>query len=630
MAPDFHKQTNNNNHDNNQHNNNYDIIQNNNNSKDCHQTTTKMNKKMKTESSLEPDSRLLYCPLASETLSYIQSMADHPNITVFTNTSYEGLVNVNKKKRDDNDDDNNGQQQQHSAKLCSTTIDSNPNNTNTMNSTKNIFGGGGGIITTQKEEKKKKRVVKQVVSAQTIILAVGYTTHNSGKPWMPIDRTAVTNGATIIHSAELSGSAALLPFNNNNNNNNNNNDTTTITTTSSNNNHNHQQNSNAIGTTYVVGGQKAAIEVLKSMNPSTENNKNNNVVWALRRHGIFLKREVIDEALAVTTTNTDTDDAPTISWIMSRIVRLVPTLIYFGKFQMAESILMALGMGVRVGENANVDADANANEVPSFRGGIVRQEDIDHALKFKQTIITNVGINSKGAVVLKRNRNNNGDDGGNDESSDMVVGPNDRIIFCTGQRTGQSTDDYMNMAVDHSKDGLFVALPYSSQACSAAAYTTKLVLDYLDGNSNSNSNSNGGGGDSLSNSKSTSNSTSSENYSSGKFKASLEKLASHVRQVPSGGSGNSNNEWAKVVVMLSGVGLQFPNQILPSVRGDLAMSPHWTSSKVLGQNLDARATLKEFAKPDYGGLYTMATVGVTLLGFRFAKRRFLELPTFKK
>ena len=456
-------------------------------------------------------------------------------------------------------------------------------------------------------------MVKQVVSAQTIILAVGYTTHNSGKPWMPIDRTAVTNGATIIHSAELSGSAA-----------------TTITTTS-NNNHNHQQNSNAIGTTYVVGGQKAAIEVLKSLNPSTENN-NNNVVWALRRHGIFLKREVIDEALAVTTTNTDTDDAPTISWIMSRIVRLVPTLIYFGKFQMAESILMALGMGVRVGEDANADADANANEVPSFRGGIVRQEDIDHALKFKQTIITNVGINSKGAVVLKRNRNNNGDDGGNDESSDMVVGPNDRIIFCTGQRTGQSTDDYMNMAVDHSKDGLFVALPYSSQACSAAAYTTKLVLDYLDSNSNSNSNSNGGGGDSLSNSnsKSTSNSTSSENYSSGKFKASLEKLASHVRQVPSGGSGNSNNEWAKVVVMLSGVGLQFPNQILPSVRGDLAMSPHWTSSKVLGQNLDARATLKEFAKPDYGGLYTMATVGVTLLGFRFAKRRFLELPTFKK
>ena len=147
LAPDFHKQT-----DNNQHNNsnNYDIIQDNNNSKD-HQTTTKMNKKMKTESSLEPDSRLLYCPLASETLSYIQSMADHPNITVFTNTSYEGLVNVKKKKRDDNDG-----QQQHSAKLCSTTIDSNPNNTDTMNSIKNIFGGGGGGITTTQKKKEEE------------------------------------------------------------------------------------------------------------------------------------------------------------------------------------------------------------------------------------------------------------------------------------------------------------------------------------------------------------------------------------------------------------------------------------------------------------------------------------------
>jgi len=308
-------------------------------------------------------------------------------------------------------------------------------------------------------------------------------------------------------------------------------------------------------------------------------------------------------------------------------------------------------MGVRVGKNDNVkDTDTDTvnannanNNVPSFRGGIVRQEDIDHARKFKQTIITNVGINSKGAVVLKP-QNKNDDDGngiGNDESSDtVVVGPNDRIIFCTGQRTGQNTDEYLNMAVNHSTNGLFVALPYSSQACAAAAYTTKLVLDYLDSNVNVNDNGNENGNNSLTtSSNSTSNNTSNTYYSSGKFKASLEKLASHVQQVPvPGGSGNSgtgsssgsNNEWAKVVVMLSGVGLQFPNQILPSVRGDLALSPHWTSSKVLGKNLDARATLQELAQPDYGGVYTMATVGVTLLGFRFAKRHFLELSRFKK
>jgi thioredoxin reductase len=430
-------------------------------------------------------------------------MADHPNITTFTNTLYEGLGNATK----------NDEEKKHIAKLCS----SNP-------------------------ETPKKRTSSGrswMVPTRTVILAVGYDTHRSGKPWFPIDRTAVTNGAQILHSAELSGASAKL--------------------------------SKKDGTTYIIGGQKAAIEVLKSMEPTEK------VIWALRGHSTFTKREDVDEALI-------TADAP-MPWIVSRtLLRLVPTLTYLGKFQAAETLIMTLGMGVQVGEPRS-----NPN-VPSFHGGIVRKEDVEHARKFQQSIITNVTINSQGALVLESSS-------GNDNA--LEVGPNDRVIFCTGQRTGQSPNDFMDMVVDHSSDGLFVALPYSSQACSSTVYTTKLVLDYLDDKPN-------------------------KYYSSGNFKSSLTNLAAHVSRFPGG-----NNDWAKVMVMLSGMGLQLPNKILPSLRGDLAMSHHWTSPAWYGKNLDARATLKELAKPDYGGLYTLATIGVLTLSIGLAKKRFV-VPRFKK
>ena len=428
-----------------------------------------------------------YCPLARETLTYIESMADHPNITTFTNTRYEGLDKGAKKN----------EEKEHIAKLNSTSSGR-----------------------------------SWVVPARTVILAVGYDTHRSGKPWLPIERTAVTNGAQILHSAELSGSSAKL--------------------------------SKKDGTTYIVGSQKAAIEVLKSMEPTEK------VVWAHRGHSTFIKRELIDEAL--------TDDAP-MPWILSRtLLRLAPTLTYWGKFQAAETLMMTLGLGVRVGEPRSIPS------VPSFHGGMVREEDVDHVRKFQQSIIKNVTINSRGAVVLESI---------SDNDNAIEVGPNDRVIFCTGQRTGQSPNDFMDTVVDHSSDGLFVALPYSSQACSSAIYTTKLVLDYLEDSPN-------------------------KYYSSGNFKSSLTKLAAHVSQIPGG-----NNDWAKVMVMLSGMGLQLPNKILPSLRGDLAMSHHWTSPRFFGKNLDARATLKELAKPDYGGLYTVAIVGVVTLSISLAKKRFL-------
>ena len=426
-----------------------------------------------------------YCPLARETLTYIESMADHPNITTFTNTLYEGLDKGAKKN----------EEKKHIAKISSTGR-------------------------------------SWAVPARTVILAVGYDTHRSGKPWLPIERTAVTNGAQILHSAELSAASAKL--------------------------------SKKDGTTYIVGSQKAAIEVLKSMEPTEK------VVWAHRGHSTFFKRELIDEAL--------TDDAP-MPWILSRtLLRLAPTLTYLGKFQAAETLIMTLGLGVRVGEPSR-----SIPNVPSFHGGFVRKEDVDHARKFQQSIITNVTINSRGATVLERGS-------GNDNA--FEVGPNDRVIFCTGQRTGQSPNDFMDMVVDHSSDGLFVALPYSSQACSSAVYTTKLVLDYLEDSPN-------------------------KYYSSGNFKSSLTKLAAHVSQVPGG-----NNDWPKVMVMLSGMGLQLPDKILPSLRGDLAMSHHWTSPRFFGKNLDARATLKELAEPDYGGLYTVATVGVMTLSISLALLRF--------
>ena len=116
-----------------------------------------------------------YCPLARETLTYIESMADHPNITTFTNTLYEGL---DKGAKSD-------EEKRHIAKLCSSNPEIQRNSTSSGKS--------------------------WVVPARTVILAVGYDTHRSGKPWLPIERTAVTNGAQILHSAELSGASAKLP-----------------------------------------------------------------------------------------------------------------------------------------------------------------------------------------------------------------------------------------------------------------------------------------------------------------------------------------------------------------------------------------------------------------------------------
>jgi hypothetical protein len=89
-----------------------------------------------------------YCPLARETLTYIERMADHPNITTFTNTRYEGLDMNNTAIKNDEE-----KKHTHIAKLC---FNSNP--------------------------ERQKKSTTLLDPTRTVILAVGYDTHRSGEP----------------------------------------------------------------------------------------------------------------------------------------------------------------------------------------------------------------------------------------------------------------------------------------------------------------------------------------------------------------------------------------------------------------------------------------------------------------
>jgi lysine/ornithine N-monooxygenase len=156
----------------------------------------------------EHDRKSLYRPTAGEILEYAESLARHPNITVSLSTSYEGV------------DETHISMNMHIVQLRSSSG------------------------------------TEHTVAAKAVILAVGYDTHRTGKPWFPVDPKAVKNGAKLLHSAEIGG----------------------------------QPLGTCKGRTYVVGAHKAAMEVLRGIdNPD-------GVVWANRGHYTFVRGDFIDEA----------------------------------------------------------------------------------------------------------------------------------------------------------------------------------------------------------------------------------------------------------------------------------------------------------------------------------------------
>eukprot|EP00966_Prymnesium_polylepis_P228545 5289479-Prymnesium_polylepis.1 len=69
----------------------------------------------------------------------------------------------------------------------------------------------------------------------------------------------------------------------------------------------------------------------------------------------------------------------------------------------------------------------------------------------RQVILDACSVNDKGEVVLRCQ----------DGRPEIVVGPNDSIVFCTGQRNDQGFKLYTE-AANLNKDGVFMCLPYST------------------------------------------------------------------------------------------------------------------------------------------------------------------------
>jgi thioredoxin reductase len=411
---------------------------------------------------------ILYRPSASETLAYIDMMAKDSNITTYLNTTYLG-------------------------------------------STKEEEGADGRHIHTVTLQTKSG--TEQVVKSRAVVFAIGYDTHRTGKPWMPVDKAAVKNGI-IFHSADL-GDTKLPPLDDKD------------------------------ATTFIVGAHKAAMEVLLGFSPEEDN-----VIWANRGHYTFIRGEALEDA-----TKEAKEATGQIPWAVAKLQSIPTYLAYYGWFDASEKMMIGAGLAFQSGEPMS-------SKKPSFHGGVAWQSDVEHAQKFKQLAISGLEIDAEGTLLL----NHSGDD------EKTAIRANDRVILASGQRSDQTTQEFLETALAHSSDGLFTALPYSIQACTAASYTTKLVLDYLDG---------------------TENSYASHFYSSGKYQRALASIAERVKNT----SGQS--VWAEPMTMVNGIILYLSSNILPVVHGDLALTPFFVSDEWYGKPVDVRSALKMLGGPDY-------------------------------
>ena len=406
----------------------------------------------------------LYKPTVQDTLDYIEEMASHENITLIMNTVYVGV--------------------------------------------KSRSADGRHVVALSNGRE---------LCAKAVVLATGYDPNRTGKPYSVIDVAAVTNGATVVHSADLTGKQL-------------------------------KQAGSGGGRIIVVGSHKAAIEVLSKIDTSK------NVLWAHRGHYVFLQAEKVDEMAST---------GKEVPWIDAQMQKLQAWLMYTGRFGLGEQMMMNAGLGILVGE------PVTRNKC-SFHGGVVRCIDVEHARKFEQEIISDIAVRN-GALHL---------------SERTVAGPSDLVVLCTGQRNGLTADAWLEGAIAHASDGLFMTLPYSIQACTAALYTTKLVLDHLDGKSDS-------------------------FYASGGLKQALGRISDNTKKR----FAEDDSVWSKTMSISSGMQL-LAGQIMPSVRGDLANSYMWQSHLWYGQNLDVKEQIDQLAKPLHGSwwktLSAIAASGVVI------------------
>ena len=342
-----------------------------------------------------------------------------------------------------------------------------------------------------------------VFRCRALLFATGTYETTSGAPHMPIDPAGVTNGATIVHSSNLAS---------------------------------HKGAFERARKKYIVGASKAAIDVLRNLDPDDES-----IVWVHRGHVLFLNRDAMmpkDPATHVPEPNTQERINA------SRVASSALKDQIFGPY---EQMLVSSGQAHRVG--------APHASQPQQRGGIEDEATIAHCRRFlpRQRMLSRVYCEGGSLVIAC-------------EDESLIVGPEDVVCLCTGQRAGHGSSWYERCA-EMNKNGVFTVVPYSGSGPACAQYTTHFIISYLDGRPTI--------------------------YSTGELSAKLSKIAVHQKAVPNQGA------WPLFMSFLGAIQTDIIEAVFPADNfgsWDLTSSYLWYG-KWFEEDCDVRRCLAELSTP---------------------------------
>ena len=165
---------------------------------------------------------------------------------------------------------------------------------------------------------------------RALVFAIGTYEVTSGAPHMPFDPAQVTNGACVMHSSNLEARKAEF---------------------------------GRAKTKYIVGASKAALAVLRNLDPRDES-----ICWLHRGHVIFFNRDAME--------SDDSLQAMHRPWPPERIAGTATanTALKHQHFGPYEKMLLSTGKGHRVG--------APHASQPQSRGGVEDEATIAHARRF--------------------------------------------------------------------------------------------------------------------------------------------------------------------------------------------------------------------------------------------------------
>ena len=338
---------------------------------------------------------------------------------------------------------------------------------------------------------------------RALVFAAGTYETTSGAPFLPVDPTHVTNGACIVHSSQLAA---------------------------------YQVKVSHARTKYIVGASKAAIDVLRGLDPDDES-----VVWVHRGHVLFLNR---DKMLPKDPENDDLT-----FWLTphsaERIAggRTSSDNLKEHRFAPYETMLVRSGQAHRVGP-------PHASH-PQQRGGIEDGATLAHCRRFmpRQKILSRLCLED-GCVVLYC-----------EDGTRIEVGPDDAAVLCTGQRAGKGKA-WLDQAAELNKNGVFTVLPYSGSGPACAQYTTYLLISCFDRKRTI--------------------------HSTGELSARLQEIATQQRSLPNQGA------WPQLMSNLAAIQTEINETIFPVENygaWDLTGSYLWYADWY-GKDLDVRKSFE--------------------------------------